>query len=119
MRVRIRHIRSLSLAGTARQFGFIDRGDYAYSTCHVDNVIEAIGCALERGIGGRAYFINDRETLTFRDFVRMVAGLKNLSIEKLPSMPFALAFFLGRMLEGAWAIARRAGDPPLSRSMVR
>lgn len=111
--------RQLPGAIAAGQFGFIDRGDYAYSTCHVDNVIEAIGCALERGAGGRAYFVNDRETMTFRDFVRMVASIGNLSIDKLPSMPYGLAFFAGRMLEGIWAILGRAGDPPLSRSMVR
>lgn len=111
--------RELPKAIAAGQFGFIDRGDYAYSTCHVDNVIEAIGCALERGSGGRAYFVNDRETMTFRDFVRMVAGIENLSIDKLPSMPYGVAFFVGRMLEGVWAMLGRAGDPPLSRSMVR
>jgi nucleoside-diphosphate-sugar epimerase len=111
--------RELPKGIAARQFGFIDRGEYAYSTCHVDNVIEAIECALERGAGGRAYHINDRETLTFRDFVRMVASLENLSIDRLPSMPYGAAFFVGRMLEGVWALLRRAGDPPLSRSMVR
>lgn len=111
--------RDLPRAIAAGQFGFIDRGDYAYSTCHVDNVIEAIGCALERGTGGRAYFINDRETLTFRDFVRIVASVENLSIDRLPSMPYGVAFFVGWLLEGVWAMARRAGDPPLSRSMVR
>jgi len=111
--------RELPKAIAARQFGFVDRGDYAYSTCHADNLIEAIECALERGTGGRAYFINDRETLTFRRFVQMVASVEGLSVEKLPSMPYGLAFFAGRVLEGVWAIARRAGDPPLSRSMVR
>ncbi|HTO28143.1 MAG TPA: NAD-dependent epimerase/dehydratase family protein [Devosia sp.] len=111
--------RDLPRAIAAGQFGFIDRGDYAYSTCHVDNVIEAIGCALERGTGGRAYFINDRETLTFRDFVRIVASVENLSIDRLPSMPYGVAFFVGWLLEGVWTMARRAGDPPLSRSMVR
>jgi len=111
--------RELPKAIAAGQFRFIDRGDYAYSTCHVDNVIEAIGCALERGTGGRAYFVNDPETLTFRDFVRMLASLQGLSIDKLPSMPYGAAFFVGWILESVWAIARRAGDPPLSRSMVR
>ena len=48
-----------------------------------------------------------------------VAGREGLSIEKLPSMPYGLAYFVGRMLEGVWALTRRAGDPPLSRSMVR
>jgi nucleoside-diphosphate-sugar epimerase len=42
-------------------FAFIDRGDYPFVTCHVNNVIEAVQCALERGTGGSAYFINDQE----------------------------------------------------------
>ena len=111
--------RELQKAIAAGQFGFVNRGAYAYSTCHVDNVIEAIACALERGAGGRPYFINDPETMTFRDLVRMVADLEGLSIETLPSMPYGLAFFAGRILEGVWNILRRPGDPPLSRSMVR
>ena len=36
------------------KFAFIDRGDYHFSTCHVDNVIEALQCALTGGDGGRA-----------------------------------------------------------------
>lgn len=111
--------RELPQAIARHQFGFINRGDYAYSTCHVDNLIEAIVCALDRGTGGRAYFVNDPETLTFREFVRMVAGAQNLSIDRLPSMPYGIAFFAGRMLEGVWARMGRTGDPPLSRSMVR
>jgi nucleoside-diphosphate-sugar epimerase len=43
------------------QFAFIDRGDYTFATCHVDNVIGAIRCALECEEGGRAWFIRDRE----------------------------------------------------------
>jgi nucleoside-diphosphate-sugar epimerase len=101
------------------QFAFINRGEYAYATCHVDNVIEAIQCALERGAGGRAYFINDRENLTFREFIRMLAGLQGLSIDKLRTMPYALAFAMGRAMEFFAAITLRKSDPPLSRSMVR
>jgi len=111
--------RELPRAIAARQFGFIDRGDYLYSTCHVDNLIEAIECALERGAAGRAYFVNDAETRTFREFVRTVASLESLSIEKLPSLPYGVAFFVGRVLESVWPLTRQAGDPPLSRSMVR
>ncbi len=33
------------------QFAFINRGEYPYATCHVDNVIEAILCAFECGAG--------------------------------------------------------------------
>jgi nucleoside-diphosphate-sugar epimerase len=101
------------------QFAFINRGDYPYATCHVDNVVEAIECALERGQGGRAYFIKDQEKQTFRQFIGMIARVHNLSIEKLRSMPYPLAFLMGRIMETIWSLRRQAGDPPLSRSMVR
>ena len=78
------------------QFAFINHGEYAFVTCHVDNVIEAIQCALERGAGGHAYFINDREKITFREFIKNIASLQNLSIEKLRSMPYGLAFAMAR-----------------------
>jgi nucleoside-diphosphate-sugar epimerase len=111
--------RELPGAITRGQFGFINRGEYAYATCHVDNLIEAIECALERGAGGRAYFVNDPETMSFRDLVRMVAGVKGLSIDRLPSMPYGVAFFAGGLVERAWPLMRRPGEPPLSRTMVR
>ena len=101
------------------RFAFFGRGDYAFSTCHVDNVVEAVQCALERGAGGRVYFINDRERQTFREFIAMLAGVQGLSIDKVRSMSYRLAFTLGGLLEAAWAVTLRKDDPPLSRSMVR
>ena len=53
--------RALPQAINSGQFAFINRGDYAFDTCHVDNVVEAVQCALERGEGGRALFITDQE----------------------------------------------------------
>src|ERR1700752_4389637 len=90
--------RALRDAVTSGQFAFIDRGDYAFATCHVDNVVEAIQCALERGEGGRAFFIKDQEGQTFREFVASLASLQGLSIDKLRSMPYWLASALGRLL---------------------
>lgn len=111
--------RELPRAIKSGQFAFIDRGDYPYVTCHADNVVEAIQCALERGTGGCAYFINDQETPTFREFVGIIVRQQNLSIDKLRSMPYRLAFALGRAMEFFWSITFRKTDPPLSRSMVR
>lgn len=111
--------RALPDAVRSGQFAFIERGDYAFATCHVDNVVEAIQCALERGDGGRAFFIKDQETETFREFVASLARVQGLSIDKLRSMPYWLASAVGRLLDAAWAIARKHGDPPVSRSMIR
>lgn len=99
--------RELPKAIRSGQFAFIDRGDYPYVTCHVDNVIEAVECPLERGAGGHAYFINAPETQTFSGFIGMIASVQGLSINKLRSMPYRLAFTLGRVLEVLAAITFR------------
>lgn len=111
--------RALPEAIRSGQFAFIGRGDYAFATCHVDNVVEAIRCALERGEGGRAFFIKDREGQTFRAFVASLASLQGLSIDKLRSMPYWLAAATGRLFDLVWFVARKDGDPPISRSMIR
>ncbi|MCY9659904.1 NAD-dependent epimerase/dehydratase family protein [Paenibacillus chondroitinus] len=111
--------RALPEAVRSGQFAFIDRGDYAFATCHVDNVVEAIQCALERGEGGHAFFIKDQEGQTFREFVSSLANLQGLSIDKLRSMPYWIASAIGRLLDTIWALTRKDGDPPISRSMIR
>lgn len=111
--------RELPRAIKSGQFAFVDRGDYAFATCHVDNVVEAILCALERGEGGRAYFICDQERHTFREFIASLANLQGLSIDKLRSMPYWLASIVGRLLDAAWTATLKENDPPVSRSMIR
>lgn len=103
----------------AGQFAFINRGEYPYSTVHVDNVIEAVECALHRGKGGRPYFVADRETVTFRDFIAGMAHTHGVSIDRVRSVPYALAFNVGRVLEIGATLRSSETDPPLSRTMVR
>lgn len=111
--------RRLPAAIRTGQFAFVDRGDYAFATCHVDNVVEAIGCALARGDGGLPYFVTDQEKQTFREFVAAIANQHGLSIDKLRSMPYWLASAIGRSLDAVWALTRKDGDPPVSCSMMR
>lgn len=101
------------------RFAFVNRGDYPFSTCHVDNVVEAVRLALDNGTGGRAYFVNDREATTFRNFIANLAELQGLSIEKVRSIPYRLAFVLGWLMETGAALVRSDNDPPLTRSMIR
>ncbi|HVY13595.1 MAG TPA: NAD-dependent epimerase/dehydratase family protein [Rhodopila sp.] len=101
------------------QFAFIDRGDCPYVTCHVDNVVEAVQCALRHDAGGRAYFIHDREATTFRAFIAMLADRQGLSIDGIRSVSYRLAFTLGRWMEIGPAIRRAQGDPPLTRTLAR
>jgi len=48
---------------------WIGGGRYLTSTCHVDNVVEGILLAAERGEPGAAYFLSDGEPVEFREFV--------------------------------------------------
>lgn len=98
------------------QFAFIKRGDYPFTTCHVDNVVEAISCAIDSDLGGRVYFIGDSDTLTFREFVAGLAETQGLSVDKLRSVPYGLAFTMGRLMELVTSADR---DPPMTRTMVR
>jgi len=111
--------RELPRAIAIGQFAFVDRGDFPFSTCHVDNVVEAVACALERGGGGRAYFVNDREKTTLREFIAGIAAVHGLSIDEVRSLPYWLAVSMGRLIEWFWAVSRREGDPPVSRAMMR
>jgi nucleoside-diphosphate-sugar epimerase len=102
------------------QFAFVARGEYPYSTIHVDNVVEAVQCALERGTGGRPYFINDRDPITFREFVAGLAEVEGLSIDNLRSVPYRVAFTLARAMEVVAALrSSNDTDPPLTRTMIR
>src|SRR5215831_2934068 len=111
--------KQLPQAISSGQFAFIDRGDYPFATCHVDNVVEGIQRALDHGQGGRPYFIRDQEVKTFREFIGLIANSQGVSIEGLRSMPYWLAFTVGRFMETFAVLTRRKGDPPLSRSLVR
>jgi nucleoside-diphosphate-sugar epimerase len=48
---------------------WIGGGHYLTSTCHVDNVVEGILLAAERGRPGAAYFLTDGAPVEFRAFV--------------------------------------------------
>jgi len=111
--------RALPHAIASGKFAFIEHGDYPFAICQVDNVIEAVRCALERGTGGHAYFVKDRETTTFRDFIAMLADLQGLSIGGLKSVSYRLAFIIGHLMEVGAAIRLSKGDPSLSRTLVR
>lgn len=111
--------RELPGAITSGQFAFVEKGNYDVSTCHVDNVVEAVECALEYRHGGRAFFIADADELTFREFIASLAGQQGLSIEGLRSVPYWLASTLGRVMDTLWRIRQKESDPPVSRSMMR
>lgn len=51
------------------RFAWIDGGHYLSSSTHVDNLAEAVCCALTRGAGGRVYHICDGAPVPFRRLI--------------------------------------------------
>jgi len=51
------------------RFSWIGGGRYLTSTCHIDNVVEGILLAAERGKPGEIYFLTDGEPVEFRGFL--------------------------------------------------
>jgi nucleoside-diphosphate-sugar epimerase len=51
------------------KFGWFSGGHYRTSTTHVDNVVEGLLLAAEKGKPGEIYFISDGEPVEFRDFI--------------------------------------------------
>jgi nucleoside-diphosphate-sugar epimerase len=48
---------------------WIDGGHYLTSTCHVENAVEGVLCAADRGARGGVYFLTDGPPAEFRSFV--------------------------------------------------
>jgi nucleoside-diphosphate-sugar epimerase len=53
----------------AGKFGWIGGGRYLTSTVHVDNVVEGMLLAAEKGKPGEIYFLTDGAPVEFRDFI--------------------------------------------------
>ena len=59
----------LIAAARSGKLAWIGGGHYLTSTSHIDNVVEGIVLALEKGRGGEAYFVTDGDPVEFREFV--------------------------------------------------
>lgn len=96
---------------------WFDGGRYPTSTCHVDNVVEGLLCAAERGDGGETYFVTDGEPVEFRSFIS--ALLETQGVEPPDGeIPWRLAWWGATAAEAAWRHLPLSGSPPLTRMTV-
>jgi nucleoside-diphosphate-sugar epimerase len=99
------------------QFAWIGGGRHKTSTAYIDNTVEGLVLAAERGRPGEAYFVTDGEPVEFRDFVtRQLDALGVQAPDRTLPLPLARAVAVG--LEGAWRGLHRKGSPPLTRTAV-
>lgn len=101
----------------AGQYAWIDHGRYPTSTCHVDNLVEGVLLAAERGRGGEAYFLTDGPPIELRAFVGRMIESRGLEVPTR-SVPRGVAFPVARICEWAWTWLPLGGAPPLTRSAL-
>ncbi|XXF76691.1 NAD-dependent epimerase/dehydratase family protein [Myxococcaceae bacterium GXIMD 01537] len=101
----------------AGRFSWMSGGHYKTSTCHVDNCVEGLLLAAEKGRGGEAYFLTDGEPVEFREFITALLRTRGVEAGR-KSVPFGLAYSLAWGLEHLWTAFGITRKPPLTRAEV-
>jgi nucleoside-diphosphate-sugar epimerase len=99
------------------RFRWIGGGRQRTSTTHVDNCIEGLVLAADRGTRGAAYFVTDGEPVVFREFVTALLATRGVTAPG-GSVPRPVAAALAATSETAWRALPLRGAPPLTRFAV-
>lgn len=97
----------------AGKWAWIGGGRNVTDTTHVDNVVEGLILAAEKGRPGEAYFVTDGEPVVFREFV--TALLQTQGVEPPErSVPAWTAAPMARIAETIWKVLPLKSDPPMT-----
>lgn len=102
----------------AGRWQWVDGGKQAMSSCHVDNLCDALILAADRGRGGEAYFVADNEKSTLKGFISDLLSTRGVSVSD-KEVPFGLAWRIAGLMAVAWRLLRLKGQPPITRQMLR
>ncbi|WP_045836501.1 NAD(P)-dependent oxidoreductase [Hyphomicrobium sp. 99] len=105
-------------AAKAGHFALPDAGRQIMSTSHVDNVVEGLVLAAEKGRGGEAYFVTDGEDTTLKDVLTDLFRTRGVPPIKR-SAPFGLAWYIAAAMEAVWRTFRLPSKPPITRQTLR
>jgi nucleoside-diphosphate-sugar epimerase len=102
---------NLARSGRLRWIG---GGRQLTSTTHVENTVEGLVLAAERGVSGNAYFVTDGSPVVFREFVSAL-----LATQGVQAPDGELPLWAGRAIalgsELAWRFLPLPGEPPIAR----
>ena len=101
-------------ATRAGKFAWIASGKNRTSTTHVDNVVEGLLLAAEKGRPGEAYFVLDDGDVEFREFISALLRTQDVDPPDR-SIPAPVAGLVARGGEMAWRLLPLKGEPPLTR----
>ncbi len=98
----------------AGQWAWVGGGRNVTDTAHVDNVVEGLVLAAEKGRGGEAYFLTDDEPVVFREFITAMLATQGVEPPGR-SLPAWLMPPLAATAEAAWKALPLSGEPPMNR----
>ena len=96
------------------RFRWVGGGSNRVSTCHVDNVVEGLLLAAERGASGEIYFLTDGPPVVLRTFVSSLLVARGLQ-PPIAGLPRWLAGLLARVAELLYRTVI-PGTPPITRT---
>lgn len=96
------------------RFAFIGGGRHRTSTTHVDNAVEGLVLAADRGRPSAAYFVTDGEPIVFREWIARLLATRDVE-PPTRSIPRPVAAALAAAGETAWRLLPLKGAPPLTR----
>lgn len=102
----------------AGRFQWVGGGGQAMSTCHVDNLCEALLLAVDRGRGGEAYFVSDGQSGTLKSVISALLATRGI-VPKDRAVPFRPAWLMAGIMGVAWRLLGLGGEPPITRQMLR
>jgi nucleoside-diphosphate-sugar epimerase len=98
----------------AGRFAWVGGGDQLTATTQVENVVEGLMLAAEKGTPGEAYFVTDGEPVVFRQFVSDLLRTQDVEPPSR-SIPAWLGRAMATVGEPAWQHLPLPGRPPLAR----
>lgn len=102
---------------------FVGDGNNLIDSTYIDNAVAAHLLAADRlepdaVMAGRAYFVSQGDPRPLRELVLGI--LAAAGIDGVPgNIPFPVAYVLGALAEGAFAVTGRRSDPPMTRFLAR
>src|SRR3954469_23826154 len=99
------------------KFAWIGGGGQLTATTHIDNTVEGLMLAAERGTPGGVYFVTDGDPVVFREFVSELIRTQGVE-PPTRKLPLGAAKAAAAALESAWKLLRRKDRPPLTRFTV-
>ena len=99
------------------KFAWIGGGGQLTATTHIDNTVEGLVLAAERGKPGGVYFVTDGEPVVFREFVSDLIRTQGVE-PPTRTLPLGVARAVAAASEGAWKLLRRKDRPLLTRFTV-